>query len=117
MTLPTSMTPVASRSVVDMQGRRTHELVEKGITALVHLEHRGAAPGAEVNTGDGAGILIQVPYALLPGRASTSISRPPAPYATGIAFLPADATPTRTAAVESIDKIVASEDLVVLGLA
>ena len=31
--------------VVDMQGRRTHDLVEKGITALVHLEHRGASGG------------------------------------------------------------------------
>src|SRR5690606_41869817 len=46
--------------VLDPHGRQSHELVEQGITALVHLDHRGAA-GAETNTGDGAGILIQVP--------------------------------------------------------
>jgi hypothetical protein len=46
--------------VVDQHGRRSHELVQQGVTALVNLDHRGAS-GAEVNTGDGAGILIQVP--------------------------------------------------------
>src|SRR6476620_1657773 len=98
--------------VVDMKGRRTHDLVEKGITALVHLEHRGAS-GAEVNTGDGAGILIQVPDTFF--RAVVDFDLPPAgAYATGIAFLPADAAGA-DAAVESIDKIVASEDLAVLG--
>ena len=98
--------------VVDMQGRRTHDLVEKGITALVHLEHRGAS-GAEVNTGDGAGILIQVPDAFF--RAVVDFDLPEAgAYATGIAFLPADGE-AADAAVEAIDKIVASEDLAVLG--
>src|SRR5690606_40958314 len=50
----------SSDLVVDLHGRQSHELVEQGITALVHLDHRGAS-GAETNTGDGAGILIQVP--------------------------------------------------------
>ena len=42
--------------VADMHGRATHDIVDKGIQALVNLDHRGAA-GAEKNTGDGAGIL------------------------------------------------------------
>ena len=46
--------------VADMHGRRSRDIVDKAITALVNLEHRGAQ-GAEPNTGDGAGILIQVP--------------------------------------------------------
>ena len=46
--------------VVDMHGRRSHTIVQQGLTALIHLEHRGAA-GAEVTSGDGAGILIQAP--------------------------------------------------------
>lgn len=46
--------------VADLHGRSSHDLVEKGISALVHLDHRGAS-GAETNTGDGAGILIQIP--------------------------------------------------------
>ncbi|MDN5730205.1 hypothetical protein, partial [Corynebacterium casei] len=48
--------------IADMYGRATREIVDKGIQALVNLEHRGAA-GAETNTGDGAGILMQVPDA------------------------------------------------------
>ena len=63
--------------VVDMHGRRSHSLVEQGITALVHLDHRGAS-GAETNTGDGAGILIQVPDAFYRGRRSASSFRQPA---------------------------------------
>ena len=48
--------------VVDMHGRRSRDIVDKAITALVNLDHRGAA-GAEPNSGDGAGILIQTPDA------------------------------------------------------
>ena len=46
--------------VADIHGRRSRDIVDKAITALLNLEHRGAA-GAEPNTGDGAGILLQVP--------------------------------------------------------
>src|SRR6476469_8432204 len=98
--------------VVDLQGRRSHEMVEKGIAALCHLEHRGAS-GAEQNTGDGAGILIQVPDAFL--RDVVDFALPPAgSYATGIAFLPS-AGEQADAACASIAKIVASEGLELLG--
>ncbi len=50
--------------VTDIQGRRSHSIVSDGLIALEHLEHRGAA-GAEPNSGDGAGILIQLPVELL----------------------------------------------------
>ena len=46
--------------ITDIQGRRSHAIVADGLTALEHLEHRGAA-GAEPNSGDGAGILLQLP--------------------------------------------------------
>ncbi|CAM5742835.1 Glutamate synthase [NADPH] large chain [Mycolicibacterium aubagnense] len=46
--------------VADIHGRRSRDIVDKAITALLNLEHRGAA-GAEPNTGDGAGILLQIP--------------------------------------------------------
>ena len=97
--------------VVDMHGRRTHQLVEQGITALVHLDHRGAS-GAETNTGDGAGILIQVPDALY--RAELGVELPAAgAYATGIGFFPGDDAEV-TSAVEAVGKIAASEGLEVL---
>src|SRR3954471_20794075 len=74
--------------VVDIHGRATHERIRQGLTALCNLDHRGAS-GSEVNTGDGAGIPIQVPDRFL--RASGPFDLPAAgEYATGIAFLPAE---------------------------
>ena len=98
--------------VVDQYGRKSHGLVRQGITALVNLDHRGAS-GAEVNTGDGAGILIQVPDRFL--REVVVFDLPPVGrYAVGIAFLPGTDEDVE-AAVEGINKIAASEGLEVLG--
>ncbi|MDX5312385.1 MAG: glutamate synthase large subunit, partial [Rhodococcus sp. (in: high G+C Gram-positive bacteria)] len=98
--------------VVDMHGRRSRDIVEKAITALVNLEHRGAA-GSESNTGDGAGILIQVPDRYF--REVVDFDLPPAGfYATGIAFLPQDEK-AADEAVAAVDAIVAEEGLQVLG--
>src|SRR3954467_13146642 len=47
--------------VVDMKGRKSHKILQDAIQVLINLDHRGAS-GAEVNTGDGAGILIQMPH-------------------------------------------------------
>ena len=47
-------------AVADIKGRRSHSIVNNGVTALINLDHRGAA-GADPAVGDGAGILIQVP--------------------------------------------------------
>ncbi|MEQ8961638.1 MAG: hypothetical protein RLP02_27545, partial [Coleofasciculus sp. C2-GNP5-27] len=46
--------------VVQMKGNQSHDIVEQALTILANLEHRGAC-GCEPNTGDGAGILIQIP--------------------------------------------------------
>src|SRR5438552_15095057 len=75
--------------VADVAGRRAHDGVRRGLAALRRMDHRGAR-GAEPNTGDGAGILMQVPDAFC--RAVAGVSLPAAgQYATGLAFLPADA--------------------------
>jgi glutamate synthase (NADPH/NADH) large chain len=98
--------------VVDMHGRKSRDIVEKAITALVNLEHRGAA-GAEPNTGDGAGILIQIPDAFF--RAVVDFELPPeGSYATGIAFLP-QGSADANAAVGGVDEIVGELGLTVLG--
>src|SRR5688500_7407618 len=47
--------------VVDMHGRKSHKIVADSLQVLRNLDHRGAS-GAEINTGDGAGILIQMPH-------------------------------------------------------
>ena len=76
--------------VADVAGRRSHDIVAKALTALCNLDHRGAQ-GSEPDTGDGAGILTQIPDAFL--RAVVDFPLPAAgAYAAGMAFLP-DATP------------------------
>src|SRR6202042_2955370 len=98
--------------VVDMHGRRSRDIVDKAITALVNLEHRGAQ-GAEPHSGDGAGILIQVPDAFL--REVVDFDLPEAgSYATGIAFLP-QSSREAAAACAAVEKIVEAEGLQVLG--
>ena len=87
--------------VVDMHGRRSRDIVEKAITALVNLEHRGAA-GAEPNTGDGAGIMLQVPDRFLrevvdfERPASCSRSRAPTPPASPSSRRPRATSPRRS---------------------
>ncbi|MGI9125868.1 MAG: glutamate synthase central domain-containing protein, partial [Mycobacterium sp.] len=102
--------------VVDMHGRRSRDIVDKAITALLNLEHRGAA-GAEQNSGDGAGIMIQVPDKFLRAvcKEQADFDLPPeGSYATGIAFLP-QSSRDAALAVESVEKIVEAEGLTVLG--
>jgi glutamate synthase (NADPH/NADH) large chain len=55
--------------VVDVHGRASHDIVSRAIGALCNLNHRGAS-GAEVNTGDGAGILVQMPDQFLRSAAT-----------------------------------------------
>ena len=102
--------------VVDMHGRRSRDIVDKAITALLNLEHRGAA-GAEPNSGDGAGIMIQVPdkflRAVCAEQGEFELPEEGA-YATGIAFLPQSSRDAALAA-EGLEKIVEAEGLTVLG--
>ena len=98
--------------VADLSGRRRHEMVGLALSALRNLDHRGAS-GAEPETGDGAGILLQVPDALL--RAVTPFALPAAGgYAVGMAFLPTDPAERRHA-VAVVADIAAEEGLTVLG--
>ncbi len=98
--------------VVDMKGRRSHDLVGQALTALLNLDHRGAR-GAEPDTGDGAGILVQIPDGFL--RAVVGFDLPPAgAYAAGIAFLPSDPEAARDQSART-DAVFAAEGLSVLG--
>ncbi|GAA3579303.1 glutamate synthase large subunit [Amycolatopsis ultiminotia] len=98
--------------VADVLGRRSHGIVTDGLTALTNLDHRGAA-GAEPTSGDGAGILLQLPDDLL--RAEAGFGLPAdGGYAAGIAFLPAD-DEQRRKAVGLVERIAGEEGLEVLG--
>ena len=74
--------------VVDMHGRRSRDIVDHAITALVNLEHRGAA-GADASTGDGAGILIQMPDLFFQQEAGFDLPSA-GEYGVGMCFLPRD---------------------------
>ncbi|WP_216208241.1 glutamate synthase large subunit [Amycolatopsis aidingensis] len=98
--------------VADVRGRRSHRIVTDGLAALTNLDHRGAA-GAEPTSGDGAGILLQLPDELL--RAEVDFALPePGGYAAGLVFLPTDAE-HRHKAVELVERIAEEEHLEVLG--
>jgi glutamate synthase domain-containing protein 1 len=74
--------------VVDLKGRKSHDIVRQALTILNNLEHRGAC-GCEVNTGDGAGILIQTPDRFF--RSAVSFTLPESgSYGAGLVFLPRD---------------------------
>ena len=98
--------------VVDAKGRASRRIVELAVGALCNLEHRGAT-GAEADTGDGAGILLQVPDRFL--REASGLPLPPTGnYATGICFLPTDDV-DREKTVAAIERLVAEEGLTALG--
>jgi len=98
--------------VADIHGRASHDIVATGLGALCNLEHRGAT-GAEVDTGDGAGVLLQVPDRFYRGVVSFDLP-PVGHYAVGIGFLPAEPADAEKAQA-SIESIVADEGLRVLG--
>ncbi|MTD16748.1 glutamate synthase large subunit [Nakamurella sp. YIM 132087] len=109
-------------AVADVRGRRSNKIVADGITALINLDHRGAA-GADPAVGDGAGILIQVPDSFL--RAVVDFDLPTVSrdadgradgcaYATGLSFLPVDVAERRTAK-SIVAQILAEENLELVG--
>ncbi|MBQ1163031.1 glutamate synthase subunit alpha, partial [Streptomyces sp. A73] len=101
--------------VATLTGEPSHQLVEKALTVLRNLEHRGAT-GSDPDTGDGAGILLQVPDAFL--RENVPFALPePGSYAVGTAFLPheEDDPQATSAAVSHIETLASEEGLTVLG--
>jgi glutamate synthase (NADPH/NADH) large chain len=100
--------------VARLSGEPSHDIVRQAVTALVNLEHRGAS-GAEPDSGDGAGILTQVPDAFLRAVLGEHGVELPTPggYAVGTAFLPLD-DEERASAVKAIETIAVEEGLTVL---
>ncbi|NJO40761.1 MAG: glutamate synthase large subunit [Cyanobacteria bacterium RU_5_0] len=101
--------------VVHMKGRQSHTIIENGLTILLNLDHRGAV-GAETNSGDGAGILIQVPHKFLQKvTAADGITLPEAgQYGVGMIYSSPDPT-IRESSRRIFERIVTEEGLQVLG--
>ena len=101
--------------VVDIKGRKSHAIVLHALTVLKNLMHRGAC-GCEPNTGDGAGILIQMPHAFLSREcAKLGIALPaPGQYGAGLVFLPRDPLHARRCQ-ETFEGIIKEEGQILLG--
>ena len=101
--------------VCDVRGRPSNGIVRDALTVLVNLEHRGAT-GAEPDTGDGAGLLVQLPHDFLAKKAAALGFDLPAArrYAVGMVFLPHDAN-ARDAIVALVEGQLRDAGLPVLG--
>ena len=98
--------------VADLSANGGHDVVARALRVLCNLEHRGAA-GADPHTGDGAGILTQIPDGFF--RAVTGFPLPEAgAYAAGLAFLPSDSS-ERARLFAHIAQLAADEGLTILG--
>ena len=101
--------------VADIKGRKSNAIVQQAIQVIKNLNHRGAC-GAETNTGDGTGILLQTPHAFLKEVAKKTRIKLPAPgeYAAGLIYMPKNATQRRKIE-EVFARVVQSEGQIYLG--
>ncbi|MBO9605071.1 MAG: glutamate synthase large subunit [Paenibacillaceae bacterium] len=101
--------------VANIKGKPSHEIVRQALTVLCNLDHRGGQ-GCETNTGDGAGILMQIPHAFLQSAcAKQSIVLPDAgDYGLGMLYLPQEASVRRECEL-MLETIVREEGQTVLG--
>ncbi len=101
--------------VANIRGERSHDIVRKGLDVLINLAHRGAC-GCDPETGDGAGLLVQVPHQFFKQKCKAlDIPLPePGGYGVGMMFLPRD--PVQRARCEEVfERVVAEEGQRVLG--
>ncbi|HRW09484.1 MAG TPA: glutamate synthase large subunit [Caldilineaceae bacterium] len=101
--------------VVDIKGRKSRTIIDNALQILLNLDHRGAC-GSEENTGDGAGILMQVPDAFLRKEcAALGFDLPPVgQYGVGMLYLPPE-NDLRQACEERLNTIIAEEGQTLLG--
>jgi glutamate synthase (NADPH/NADH) large chain len=101
--------------VANIKGRKSHDIVRRGLEILVNLDHRGAV-GADPLVGDGAGILLQIPDALLRAWAQDSglTLPPPGEYAVAMCFMPRDSV-SRSVVVGQFEHFIAVEGQTLIG--
>ena len=101
--------------VVNIKGEKSHQIVRDAVTVLTNLTHRGAR-GAEANTGDGAGILMQIPHTFMQKKAMKRgfVLPESGEYGVGVVYLPPDPTHRRVIEIH-FENIVAAEGQRVLG--
>lgn len=101
--------------VVDIKGNKSHDIIRQALTILMNLTHRGGS-GSESNTGDGAGILLQIPHEFLKNACMHNGINLPSQgeYGVGMVFLPRDPS-MRRLCEEKIENIINEEGQTLLG--
>ena len=101
--------------VADIKGRKSHRILQQAIEVLRNLDHRGAS-GCEANTGDGAGVLLQLPHAFFKeiGKKARLTLPEAGQYGCGLVFLPRNPTKRRKLE-EAFEHIVQSSGLTMIG--
>src|SRR6266545_4495070 len=101
--------------VASIKGHRSHDIIQKGIQVLINLTHRGAC-GCDPETGDGAGVLIQIPHKFFVRECATLGFTLPAEgeYGVGMTFLPVEKH-QRLQCEGILERIAREEGLSVLG--
>jgi glutamate synthase domain-containing protein 2/glutamate synthase domain-containing protein 1/glutamate synthase domain-containing protein 3 len=101
--------------VASIRGHKSHDIIRKGIQVLINLTHRGAC-GCDPETGDGAGILIQIPHKFFARECEALGFELPQPgkYGVGMTFLPVEKHP-RLQTEGTLERIIREEGLTVLG--
>ncbi|HKR86053.1 MAG TPA: hypothetical protein VJS37_17970, partial [Terriglobales bacterium] len=101
--------------VASIRGEKSHTIVEQGIQILINLTHRGAC-GCDPETGDGAGVLIQIPHQFFARECEQLNFELPGPgeYGVGMTFLPVEKQP-RLNCEGVLERIIQEEGLSVLG--
>ena len=101
--------------VASIRGEKSHQIIEQGIQVLINLTHRGAC-GCDPETGDGAGVLIQIPHGFFVREVEVLGFSLPAPgaYGVGMTFLPVEKQP-RLSCEGVLERIIREEGLTVLG--
>ncbi len=98
--------------IVNMDGTKSHDLIDEGITLLCNLEHRGAV-GSDQKTGDGAGMMLQIPDTFF--RKCVDFELPdPGRYGVGFLFLP-EKNPERDQAIQMVEETAVREGATILG--
>ena len=98
--------------VAQINGEKSHDIIAKGVEILLNLEHRGAV-GGDQKTGDGAGMLMQLPHAFLDAQVEFSLPEE-GQYGAGMLFLPHESSSRKTA-VSEVEKTCKAEGWRVLG--
>ncbi len=101
--------------ICNLHGKKSHDIIHKALEILVRLTHRGAS-GSDPLTGDGAGILLQIPHAFYKDKCTAIGIDLPAEqeYGTGLVFLPQDEA-ERTECIQTLEKAIEAEGQTLLG--